>query len=204
MGRRDTLQVEWAVQSANLLRQAARFNVALDSPERDSLMAANLQWALATLAPGARAVVWAHDVHVSRGGDPGRSFNEGAQMGAFLSRAYGGGYRVFSLLTYDGTYGAARSFTQHQRVEVEAFPGPASSLEGILHGLPRPPGTVGWVVDLRAARPDGEGSWLWSPRPIRHVGYAAYDYGFDLTPVLPLEFDGVVFIDHTSAARLLR
>ena len=41
------------------------------------------------------------------------------------------------------------------------------------------------------------------PRPIRHIGYASYDYSFALLAVLPLEFDGVVFIDHTSASRLL-
>ena len=42
------------------------------------------------------------------------------------------------------------------------------------------------------------------PRPIRHVGYAAYDYGFELKAVIPLEFDGVVFIDHTTPSRMLR
>jgi erythromycin esterase len=202
--RVDTLQVEWAVQSANLLRQAARFNVRLSSPERDSLLAANLDWSLATLAPGERAVIWAHDVHVSRGGDPERSFNQGAQMGAFLRRAHGDGYRVFSLLTYDGAYTAARSFSNHRMAALEAFPGPPGSLEGILHGLLRPPGSVGWIVDLRAAREPNAGRWLWMPRPIRHIGYAAYDYGFEMTAVMPLEFDGVVFIDHTSASRLLR
>ncbi len=84
--RKDSVAVEWAVQSANLLRQATSFNVALFSPERDSLMAANLDWYLRTLGDGDRAVVWAHDVHVSRGGDTALSFNGGAQMGAQLSR----------------------------------------------------------------------------------------------------------------------
>jgi erythromycin esterase-like protein len=88
------MAVEWAVQSANLLRQAARFNVALSSPERDSLMAANLDWVLRTLEPGARAVVWAHDVHVSHGGYPALSFNGGAQMGAHLVKAFGYDSRV--------------------------------------------------------------------------------------------------------------
>jgi|GEM_PF-1045541 len=202
--RADSLGVEWAVQAANLLRQAAQFNVRLSSPERDSLLAANLDWSLATLAPGARAVVWAHDIHVSKGGDPERSFNEGAQMGAFLRRAHGDAYRVVSLLTYDGAYTAARSFTDHRMAAIEAFPGPPGSLEGILHGLPRPAGSVGWIVDLRAAREDNAGRWLWIPRPIRHIGYASYDYGFAMSAVMPLEFDGIVFIDRTSASRLLR
>lgn len=201
--RADTLAVEWAVQSANLLRQAARFNVALSSPERDSLMAANLDWGLRTLAPGARAVVWAHDVHVSHGGDPRLSFNNGAQMGAYVRRL-GHDYRALTLLTYDGAYSATRSFTDHAMIAAEAFPAPPGSLEEGLHRLTRPVPSVGWVVDLRAARTDEGGAWLRRPRPIRHIGYAAYDYGFELTAVLPLEFDGVVFVEHTTASRLLR
>jgi erythromycin esterase len=201
--RADTLQVEWAVQAANLLRQAARFNVALSSPQRDSLMAANLDWALRTLTPDARAVVWAHDVHVSHGGDPTLSFNGGAQMGAYVRR-YGYDYRALTLLTYDGAYTATRSFSDHSMIEAEAFPAPSGSMEAALHDLERPEPSVGWVVDLRPARTDDGGAWLRRPRPIRHIGYTAYDYGFELTAVLPLEFDGVVFIDRTSASRLLR
>jgi erythromycin esterase len=202
--RADTLRAAWAVQNANLLRQAALFNVRLSSPERDSLLASNLDWALATLAPGARTVVWAHDVHVSKGGDPERSFNQGAQMGAFLRRGHGDAYRVFSLLTYDGAYTATRGLADYRMAAIEAFPGPPGSLEHALHALSRPAGTAGWIVDLRAAREDNEGRWLWMPRPIRHIGYAAYDYGFALLAVLPLEFDGAVFVDHSSASRLLR
>jgi erythromycin esterase len=202
--RGDSLAVEWAVQAANLFRQAATFNEALSSPDRDSLMAANLDWTLRTLAPGGRVVVWAHDVHVSRGGDPDQSFNGGAQMGAYLSRIYGDAYRAFSLLTYDGAYTATRSFTDHRMIAAEAFPGPSGSLEASLHVLRRPTASFGFVVDLRPARTDDGGKWLRSPRPIRHVGYAAYDYGFEINAVLPLEFDGVVFIDHTTPSRLLR
>jgi erythromycin esterase len=199
----DTLAAEWAVQAANLLRQAARFNVALSSPERDSLMAANLDWVLRVLTPDSRAVVWAHDVHVSHGGDPALSFNGGAQMGAYVRR-YGYDYRSLTLLTYDGAYSATRSFSDHRMIEADAFPGPPGSAEAALHRLERPEATVGWVVDLRPARTDERGEWLRRPRPIRHIGYAAYDYGFEFSAVLPLEFDGIVFIDRTTASRLLR
>ena len=40
-------------------------------------------------------------------------------------------------------------------------------------------------------------------RPLRHIGYASYDYGFDLEADMPLEFDGVVFIESTTASRML-
>ena len=166
-------------------------------------MAANLDWMLRTIAPGERAVVWAHDVHVSRGGDAELSFNGGAQMGAYLARLYGTGYRAFSFLTYDGAYTATRSFTNHEMVAVDAFPAPAGSLEAALHALPRPTSSIGWLADLRTARADPGGQWLDRPRPIRHVGYAAYDYGFEISVVVPLEFDGVFFVDHTTPSRLL-
>lgn len=193
-------RIRWAVQSANLLRQAAALNETLNSPDRDSMMAANLEWALRTLEPDARAVVWAHDVHVSRGGDPELSFNAGAQMGAYLSRWLGADYRAFTLLTHEGSYRATRSFTDHEMIVADAFPGPPGSLEAALHALERPPGTVGWIVDLRDTD-SAHARWLEVPRPIRHIGYAAYDYGFELTGVLPLEFDGVVFIDRTEPSR---
>lgn len=199
----DSLRVAWAVQSGELLRQAAALNETLNSPDRDRFMADNLDWALATLTSGEKAVVWAHDVHVSRGGDPDLSFNAGEQMGAYLARRHGDDYRTFSLLTHDGAYTATRSFQDHTMIEAEAFPAPPGSLEEALHRLPRPEGAVGWVVDLRPAREGEGGAWLRSPRPLRHVGYAAYDYGFELEAVFPLEFDGVLFVDRSAPSRPL-
>jgi erythromycin esterase-like protein len=123
-------------------------------------------------------------------------------MGAYLS-AYGYDYRALTLLTYEGAYSATRSFSDHRIIEADAFPAPPGSMEAALHLLGRPDQSVGWVVDLRRARSDDSAEWLRRPRPIRHIGYAAYDYGFEFTAVLPLEFDGIVFIDRTAASRLL-
>ncbi|HMU60922.1 MAG TPA: erythromycin esterase family protein [Gemmatimonadales bacterium] len=201
--RADSVQVEWAVHAADLYRQAARLNASLYSPDRDSLMAANLAWALRVLYPDARAVVWAHDVHVSHGGDAERSFNGGAQMGAYLKHRFALDYVAFSLLTAEGHYSATRSFTDHEVIPVLAFPAPEGSVEAALAAVPRPAGSPGLVVDLRALADGREVGWLSQPRPVRHVGYAAYDYGFDLQGVMPLEFDGIVFIENTTASRML-
>jgi len=198
----DSLAIAWGVQNANLLRQAAFLGRTLNSPDRDSLMAANLDWALRTLYPGARAVVWAHDVHVSHGGDRMRSFNAGAQMGAYLEHTFGYAYRAFSLLTQRGHYSATRSFTDHTIIAARAFPAPAGSVEALLAAIPRPRGSVGVLTDLRVREDDPAGRWLWQPRLIRHVGYAAYDYAFDLRAVMPLEFDGVILIDETTPSRV--
>ncbi len=125
-------------------------------------------------------------------------------MGAYLKHQYALDYVAFSLLTAEGEYSATRSFTDHEMIVAAAFPAPAGSLEGALATLPIPVGSPGLVVDLRMPADDAEAAWLWQPRPVRHIGYAAYDYGFDLLGVMPLEFDGVVFIKETTASRLLR
>ena len=186
--------MESALHDADRYRQAARLNASLTLPDRDSLMAANLDWVLRTLHPTARVVVWAHDVHVSRGGDRQRSFNGGAQMGAVLAHTYGHDYRAFSPLTRRGTYSATRSLSDYRMIDAEAFPAPAGSVEAMLGAIARPPESRGVIVDLRVREDDPLGAWLWQPRPLRHIGYAAYDYGFEMLGVLPLEFDGVIFI----------
>lgn len=199
----DSADLEWAVQAGELYAQAARFNVALFSPERDSLMAADLDWALRTLYPRSRAIVWAHDVHVSRGGDSVRSFNGGAQMGAHIAETFNYDYRAFSLLTSTGSYSGTRSLFDHAMIAAAAFPAPAGSVEAALGAVQRPRGSVGLIADLRVPADDPRGAWLWKPRPIRSIGYAAYDYGFDLTAAMPLEFDGVIYVERTTPSRLL-
>ena len=200
----DSLRVAWALQNASLLSQAARLNASLYSPDRDSLMAANLDWALRVLVPGRRTVIWAHDMHISRGGDPSLSFNAGAQMGAELDRRHGADYRAFSLLTWQGWYSATRSMSDHRMVRARALPAPAGSAESVLHELPACAAGIGCLVDLRPARQEAGGAWLRQPRPLRSIGYAAWDWGFELQAVLPLEFDGVFLITDSSASHMLR
>lgn len=200
----DSTRAEWALHDADLYRQAARLNASLASPDRDSLMAANLVWTMRTLHPNARAVVWAHDMHVSHGGDRQRSFNAGAQMGAVLKHAYRMNYRAISLLTRRGQYTGTRSFTDYRMVAADAFPAPEGSVEAVLASLPRPPQARGVIVDLRVREDDPAGRWLWAPRPLRSIGYMVYDYGFEIAAIMPLEFDGVILIDETRASRPLR
>jgi erythromycin esterase len=203
----DSLEVEWAVQAANLAFQATRANETLNVPDRDSLMAANLHWVLERLTPGAKAVVWAHDVHVAKGGDPKKSFFNGATMGAELKRRLGPEYQAFSLLTFDGAYTGTKSFTDHAMISAAAYPGPEGSVEKALHEVAGG-SSLGLVVDLGPAVGTGGAvgsvEWIASPRRIRHVGFAAYDYGFDMEAVFPLEFDGIIFIDRTTPSKPLR
>ncbi len=86
------------------------------------------------------------------------------------------------------------------RTDPEVIP---AVVEAALAAVPRRAGSAGLIVDLRSAKGDAGGAWLLQPRPVRHVGYAAYDYGFDLQGIMPLEFDGLIFIDRTTASRML-
>jgi erythromycin esterase len=199
----DSIRAEWAVHAADLFRQAARLNATLNSPDRDSLMAANLDWAMRTLYPRSRVVVWAHDVHVAKGGDAKLSFNAGAELGAHLRRTYGHDYRAFSLLTRTGAYSATRGFTDHTMISAEAFAAPEGSVEAALANVARPAQSIGLIVDLRGPHDEPGAQWLWRSRPVRHIGYAAYDYGFELLAVMPLEFDGIIYVERTTASRLL-
>lgn len=202
--RTDSVATEWAVHDTDLLRQAARLNETLNSPDRDSLMAANLDWALRTLYPASRTIAWAHDVHVSHGGDSARSFNQGAQMGAVLAHHYAYDYRAFSLLTRAGAYSATRSFSDYTMGAMQADVAPAGSVEALLAQIPRPAASLGTVTDLRVDERDPQGRILWRARPIRSIGYSAFDYSFDLRAVMPLEFDGVVLIDTTTPSVLVK
>jgi erythromycin esterase len=202
--RRDTADVQWAVQNANVVRQAAINNHTLSVAERDSFMAANLDWQIDRRPPDTRTIVWAHDTHVSRGGDAKTSFYGGATLGAYLSRRHGDDLRVFGLETHRGTYTATATLTDRRIVTAEATRAPLGSVEDALLSVARRLDSPVIVTDLRSARTDPRGAWLMEPRPIRSIGYAAYDYGFEQKTIAPQEFDALIFIEVTSGSVLLR
>lgn len=196
----DSAAVHWALQSAQLYRQAAFLNSMAYNPARDSLMAENIHWLIDVLHPGARAVVWAHDSHVSVGGDPLQSYNGGSQMGATLRRRYGDAYRAFGLLTAEGHLTATRSLTDYTLGRFSAFPAPSGSNEAVLARLPAAAGAIGTLSDLRGTAQLPAAAWLWQRRPTRSIGYAAVDYGFEQEVALGREFDGVFLLRRTDAS----
>ena len=120
---------DWALarQHARVLSQ----NIELRSGEtfepqvRDRAMAENIQWMIEHEGPGAKAVVWAHNGHVSTA--------DGA-MGWYLRRDFGPGLVAFGFAFNQGgfqakegpfqTKGGLRSF--------EVPPAPAGSLDALL------------------------------------------------------------------------
>ncbi|MGH7540920.1 MAG: erythromycin esterase family protein [Gemmatimonadota bacterium] len=197
----DSTAVEWAVQNANVVRQAARTAFTQDIPTRDSAMASNILWTLERRFPGARAVVWAHDAHISRGEDAVYDYYGGGSMGGVLSRALGDDYRAIGLLTYGGAY---TGYLGGRTLQVPLFPAPVGSVEEALHRIAAERTAPILLADLREASAEPEGAWLLEPRPIRLLGYAAEDWGFAYPIAVARQFDAVLFVDESTASRLLR
>ena len=128
----------------------ARERDAQNVPDRDSLMAANLDWALTTLMPGAKAVAWAHDVHVAHGGDKEQSFFSGSTMGAELKRRMGGQYQAISLLLLRGRLHRNAEFLRSRddlrRRRCRGRSGASSGRSIRSHGRREP---LGLIVDSR-------------------------------------------------------
>ncbi len=131
----DTADVDWVLQNANVVRQAALSAVTFRLADRDSAMAVNIEWILARQPSDTRVIVWAHNAHVARGTDPRGGFYQGGSMGGFLSKAFGDDLRVVGLVSYDGQYSATASFIDRREVAVDAVSGPVGTIEHALHQI---------------------------------------------------------------------
>lgn len=201
-GPAEKKRVEWALQNARVIRQAARTAFTQDIASRDEAMAENIGWLLARRPPGIRMIIWAHDAHISRGESPGSLYNYflGNSMGAHLARRHGDNYRAFGLSTYSGTYSATLNFQSRAMVTVTAFPSPGGSLDEALHRLAAEKKAPGLILGLRQGR--GQ-PWLIYPRPVRFIGYMASDYSYEAKMAIPYQFDGLIFIDETRHSRVM-
>ncbi len=185
LARFDTLEVDWAEQNARIVEQGAAMRLPGGVP-RDSSMALNLAWIAARGPAADRVVAWAHNSHVERA--PG-------SMGGSLDRRFGDAYRVIGFAIGEGDY------TAMGPRGLAAYPAPAAPAGTVENALSRV-GLPRFVLDLRAARADSGGAWLLEPRPFRWVGFAATDDQFRELPVAS-RFDGLIYLDRTTASRLL-
>lgn len=186
--RHDPRAVDWAIVNARLV---------LDSMEvredggrsgravRDRAMARMVQWIL-DQTPQARVVLWAHNSHVAR---------QPRSMGRFLEEQFPGQMVVLGFATGEGSY-RARSMSGKGLTDHGLQSPPVDSYERIFQttGLPR------FILDLRTAvagSPDS--GWLAERRLFRAIGATrATRQFFPLT--IRDAFDGIVWIDRTSAA----
>ncbi|MBI3467682.1 MAG: erythromycin esterase family protein, partial [Planctomycetes bacterium] len=76
---------------------------------------------------------------------------------------------------------------------------PADSCEAAFQrtGLPR------FFLDLRPTADSSDAAWLTHPHPFRSIGALAMDQQFG-PATLPTLFDGLIYLEETSAAKPLR
>lgn len=180
MGK-DPLDVDWIIQDARVVLQAA-------SPQlRDKSMADNVDWILEHSQPGTKIVLWAHNGHVGK---------KQGWMGHYLEERHGTDMIVFGFCFHEGTYTAVGDIGL---ATYGTSPSDVGSVEWAFHktGFPR------FMLDLRLASPDDPNSaWLTKLIDFRSIGALAMSYAFYQTKVAD-DYDVLIFFDQTSPSILL-
>ena len=197
----DSFQIKWGIQYANLVKQFAEnaFKGHL-SFYRDEAMAENISWILSMHPPGTKMLVWAHDNHIARGDHPDNDLNFyfGLSMGRHLSKKYGDKYKAFGLSTYEGDYWAQISYFDFRQQPCPLYPGPIGSLDEALHQIALKKKSPALLLDLQEGRTQ---HWLSAPLPVRFANHVNIEYGYWTRYSIPYQFDGIFFVDKTSAAK---
>lgn len=167
---------------------------------RDRAMADNLRWILDHEGPGTKAVLWAHNAHVSRG--PGEWMD--APVGRHLADAFGKGLYVFGFAFNQGAFqafNASNAPAPERRgiVEFTVPPAPEDSLDAALAstGLPL------FALDLRTVPGSGPvREWWKRAHRTRDPGAIYSDQGYQLSSIHALDlYDGLLFVERTTRAR---
>ena len=190
---------DWAIarQHARVLSQ----NIELRSPNtlgesqlRDRAMAENIRWIMEHEGPDAKAVVWAHNGHVST--------SEGG-MGWYLRRNYGPDMVVFGFAFNQGGF-QAREGPVQTKGELRPFevpPAPAGSLDALLASADLQIA----AIDLRTLPKSGPvAEWFAVPHDTREFGAVAFENSSGLDKqCVPKIYDGLLFVEKTTPARPL-
>lgn len=207
--RESELAAIEGAEKVRLVRRMARLvsqweaanalDVPVGSNLRDVFMAENVAWWHDTQAPGAKMVVWAHNMHISR---------IRGWMGDHLSKRYGPGYLNIGQTFGSGTFNAVRT------PSVDTLPALRShtliayrdeSIESVFlgTGLPR------LIFDARRARSETNASTtaLSLPMSIRAIG-ATFNplfstSGYAMPLVLKHDYDLIVWFENATASELL-
>lgn len=200
--KEDSLRIEYGVQYANLVKQYFRMSYKNDEAlYRDVAMSNNVAWYLERIDPGAKMVIWAHDVHISRGEHPQveNNLHLGVSMGSFLAKKYPADYKSFGIWTHAGTYRAYKTYAYRSLIDSPLFTSPRGSWEEALHQVSEIKRAPNLYFSL-----DRTQKWLNQARPIRFANHVSFDYGFWPRYSIPYQFDGIFFIDKTSSAKNLQ
>jgi erythromycin esterase len=192
-----------AVMQARALAQLFEWLAAGDTRARvlvrERAMADNALRALEHRGPGARAVVWAHNAHVSRNPEA-----EPPMMGVHLGARLGADYRAIGSVLGRGSYQAFDA-TARGLKDFTIAPAAAGSLEDTLAAAGPPIA----LLDLRALPPSGTAAaWFRAFQVMRQFD-GLYD---DERPsgwasartIVAREFDALSFVAVGTAARKRR
>jgi erythromycin esterase len=182
---------------------------------RENHMADNIDYLLDRAGPGARAILWAHNFHLSRvaeGFRPWESETDFRPMGSFLARRHGAAYYAIGFAFDHGAFQAGDEDAEREAESAGAFggmreftlpPSPVNEL-GARLSLAGPL----YLLDLRGATTRGAmADWLNTPQPMRWIGAEfsrKWPAGNYTTPVMLRDhFDALFFVRETTRARPL-
>jgi erythromycin esterase-like protein len=191
----DARTVDWIIQNARIIHQWSGLDAGPESSyaHRDRCMAANVAWILEQ-DPKAKLVLWAHNCHVS---------TADTWMGTHLREKLGAHYVNLAFCSSSGTYTARSGGDEPNPGELREFPlqtPPAESIEALLEatGIPQ------LILDLRPSRENDPASgWLREPRPFGGWIGALSEKNHYTSATLAKEYDLVLYLRQTSAARQL-
>jgi erythromycin esterase len=189
------------LQAARVVLQAMEMRAG--SGSRDRSMADNVRWLVEERFPGEKIILWAHNGHM------GTALHGGEKsQGAHLRDRYGDKLVVLGFASHHGEVRARRmtagKIELGAPVALPLAPATKVSVEGLFAeaGMPR------FILDLRSVPKEGAlGRWLSRARPHRAIG-SAYDPLQPVTSyaptILPETYDGIIFIEQSTAAVALK
>ena len=173
------------------LALAREFIAANKTNPRDLYMAENVKWVTDTLYPGAKAMLWAHNYHVSRGPNA---------CGRELTRLFGERYYPIGFAFGSGSFQARSNDPESGLTAFTVDLTHAGDLDMNLH-------KVGLPVFFFSCATDSLAIWLNAPHTTRVLG-AGYDpanASLYTQPITPAQlYRGMIYVDKTTRARPLK
>ena len=186
----DTLEVDWIIQDALVVLQAAEASMK-GKRSRDESMADNLDWILAHTPPGTKVVTWAHNGHVSK------NLGTFKSMGHYLSERHGEDMVVFGFAFHTGEYTAVG------KNGINVY-GTSPSEPGSVEWFLKSSGIPQMILNLREASGEDKGArWLMQELDFRSIGAMAMDYAFSPHKITE-EFDALIYFEKTTPSDCFR
>ena len=194
-------EFEWAKQDARVLGQYVELILESNGgyEVRDRCMAENTQWIL-NHEYGAKAVLWAHNGHVSA--SPAGAIAGFPSMGLHLRKTLGRDMVIFGFVFRNGGFQAVDSGPEKKGlISFNVAPHPKATLAEALFTA----GSSLLVLDLRRLPNKGPvKAWFSSPQGAYDLG-AMFSLqgqdGYMVNRTVTEEFDALIFLEKTSTAR---